>query len=434
MKGFFDLILKNAFFRNSVILFSGTMVVNVLNYVFHLAVGRMVDPSTYGEIESLISLLTIISVPAATLTLIATKYAATMKAKQDVFGIKSLYQYLNHKVLFYGVPFFVFALFLTPLIKNFLNIQASAPILFLWGVMFLAFLSAVTVGILTGWQRFADVNRVSIASTILKFFGAIILLKIGYGVSGVAGSFVLAGLFGYLISRFFVKKITLPESATQESMEVAISPFASVKKYALPAFVGTLSVAILGNADMIFAKHHLEAVASGEYGALSVVGKTIFFVTGVLTTVLFAMSAEEGSQSKKGKKFFYTAIFLTVLVSGVAILFFSLFPEWVLSILFGSKYLEVSPLLGWFALVAGVYSLANLFLQYLLSIHETRVTFFYLALSSLEIGALFFFGENFYAIIGITVVTQILVALVGLVFFLRQKSNVENDLSRHSSL
>src|SRR3989338_5480931 len=113
MKRTLVLFQDNIFVRNSAILFGGTMVVNVLNYIFHLIVGRMVSPSAYGEIESLVSLLAIISVPASTLTLVATKYAADMKAAGNFRGTYALSKYLTARVFLYGIPLLLIALFCT---------------------------------------------------------------------------------------------------------------------------------------------------------------------------------------------------------------------------------------------------------------------------------------------------------------------------------
>lgn len=432
MRRLVSTVSKNPFLRNSIILFSGTMVANVLNYIFHLVVGRMVDPSAYGEIESLISLLTIISVPAGTLTLIATKYAADMKAKQDFQGTSALSKYLTSKVLTYGAPLFLVVFLSTPLVRNFLNIESNFPILLLWGVMFFSFLSAATSGILTGWQKFTNTSLVGVLATGLKLLSVLVLLKLGFAVSGVVGSFILSTLFVYLANLFLLKRFF--QGNSKEGEKVVSVSFSDIKSYVLPAFFGTLSVAILGNVDMIFAKHHLEAAVSGEYGALSVAAKTIFFVTGVLTTVLFAMSAEESNQEKQNSHTFRLAAGLTFLVVVGSILFFSLFPKFVVSILFGAKYIGVSHLLPWFALAAGVYSLANLFLQYLLSLGETRVAPLFLAISLGEIGILFFFGETFYAIIGITIGTQIVAALLGLWFVWKQKNYVQENLGSHTGL
>jgi O-antigen/teichoic acid export membrane protein len=322
---------------------------------------------------------------------------------------------------------------LTPLVKWFLNIETGVAIILLWGAMFISFLSAVTIGLLSGWQRFADVNIINISSTVIKFVGAVGLVYLGFGASGAVGGLVLAALIGYGISWWLLRPLLGPsESETSELHDDTLTQ--SVKGYVLPAFFGTLSMAIFGNADMIFAKHHLDGAMTGEYGALSVVAKTIFFVTGVITTVLFAMSAEHEGDRAKSQATFRLAMALTILVAGGATIIFALFPSVVVGTLFGEKYLAVSPLLGWFALAAALYSLASLTMQYLLSLYETVITRYLLALASLEIVSLFFFGETLYAIIGITIVTQILALLLGIFFIVTSHRYVQTDLDRRPGL
>lgn len=388
----------------------------------------MVAPSVYGEIQSLISLLIIISVPASTLILVVTKYAAKMKAEDDAGGVRALFKYLNKKIFLYSIPFLLLALLFTPIIKKFFNISESLPIFFLWAVMFFSFLSSVTTGILSGWQKFTHISISGVFGSVLKLLAVLILLKIGAGASGVIGSYVLAAIFGYLTMWYFIGKIFTDNFSSSVS-KISDTSFSSLKSYVLPVFYGTLSLAILGNIDMIFAKHNLDAVSAGEYGALSVVARTIFFVTGVLTTVLFAMSSEENSGSGKSSRTFHIAAWTTGAVSLVSVVFFSLFPSFVMDLLFGEKYVGVSHYLVWFAIIAGLYSVANLFLQYLLSFRETKMTAVFLALTGIEIITLVFFGRTFYAIIAITLVTQLLAVLGGLYFIWKKKTYATDYIS-----
>lgn len=435
MKDLIARITGNAFLKNSIVLFLGTMFVNVLNYVFHLVIGRMATPVEYGEIESLISLLTIVSVGAGTLTMVATKYAAEMKGRADVGGTLMLSRYLNRQVLRFGLPLFVLLLLFTPVVQSFLKIEHRVAISLLFGAMFISFLSAVTMGLLSGWQRFADVNIINIASTVIKFVSAVLLISIGFGASGAVGGLVLAALLGYGISWWLLKRHVSKHSTSADVSTLHAEDLTrSVKGYVLPAFLGTLAMALFGNADMIFAKHHLDGAMTGEYGALSVVAKTIFFVTGVITTVLFAMAAESAHDRKQSRATFHLAVILTVVVSFGAVLLFSLFPTVVVGTLFGEKYVAVSPLLGWFALAAALYSLASLMMQYLLSLHETTVVYSLVALASLEIVSLFFFGATLYAIIGITIVTQIIALIIGVGFVVKSHRYVPIDLDRRPGL
>src|SRR3989344_8114009 len=110
MKKILSLAWQNALIRNSLVLFGGTMVVNVLNYLFHVLVGRQVEAHMYGEIESIISLLAIVSVPAATITMITTKFAAGMRADQNYRGTRFLASYLTRKVFVYSFVFFLGAI------------------------------------------------------------------------------------------------------------------------------------------------------------------------------------------------------------------------------------------------------------------------------------------------------------------------------------
>lgn len=434
MRRVFILLKENIFVRNSAILFAGTMVANILNYVFHLLVARMVSPEMYGEIESLISLLVIISVPAGTLELIATRQGARLRASNDFLGTYSFSKYLVRKIFLYGIPIFCITLIFTPITKRFLNIEETLPMVLIWGVMFFSFLSSATFGILTGWQKFYHTSLIGVIATFLKLVFAVIILNWGFAVNGVVGSYVLSTIFVYIANLYLLKKyFKQPISVHGEDKKFSIEA-PDLKTYIFPVFLSTLSLAILGNVDMIFAKHHLESFAAGEYGALSIAAKTIFFATGVLTTVLFAMSAEEHHKKEKSSHTFRLAIWLTSLVTIVSTVIFFLFPTIIISLLFGKEYLGASEALPWFALAVSAYSFANLFLQYLLSLHDTKIIPFITILTILEIISLFFFGSSFYAIIGITIGTQVIAALLGVIFILKRRGYVQENLSSHSSL
>lgn len=397
----------------------GTMVGNVLNYAFHLIIGRMVSPIVYGEIESLISLIAIVSVPAGTLTLIATQYAASLKAEKNGKRLNLLLKYLNQKVLKFGLPVIFLAFLISPVVQEFLNIPDRLPIYLVWIVMLLSLFSANTVALLTGWQRFGDVNQVGIISTALKLFGGVVLIWFGFGVSGAMFAFILSTFFSYLISFFFLKKLFQIDGTDNKRIEKIIE--ISTRGYVVPAFYATLAIAILGNVDIVFAKHHLDPMISGEYGALSVISKILFFITGVITTVLFSMSAEKNYQKQNSEKTFFLAVSLVILVCIFATIFFGIYSESVMLLFFGDKYLAAAPYLIWFTITAALYSLASLFLQYLMSIMETSAARLFLALSSLEIGALIFWGESMYDIIAITIGTQVFGIIIGVWFILMRR-------------
>ncbi len=418
----FKKIKNNVFLRNSVILFVGGMIANALNYVFHLAVGRMVSVEIYGEVESLISFVSIISVPAMALTMLATKYAACSKAENDKKSSRDLLAYLNKKVSLYFFPIFLLALIATPFLKMFLKLDSNIPLILMWISMFVSFYFSITGGILSGWQKFKEASFAGAYGAAAKLIAGIILVKLGFALNGVIGSFLLGGLVSYAASIFalrFIFKKTADEKETGQKENII--DFVSLKGYVLPVFSGNLAIAIFGNVDMVIAKHNFDAVTAGQYGALAIVSKIIFCATGVIATALFSMSAENEHKKNDSIVIFRNAVLMVLAVSLASVVIYFFFPELILGLLFGNKYNEVSGLLGWFAILAAIFSLTNLILQYLLSIHKTKIVYSLCFIAFLMPLTMLFLGGSISAILLISALFQIAAIAVGLVYLLKNR-------------
>jgi O-antigen/teichoic acid export membrane protein len=415
-----NFIKNNVFARNSAILFSGAIAGSLLNYFFHLAVGRMVSVEIYGEAESLISLITIIAVPAATLGLVATKFAAAGLAENNPASSRGLLKYLNRQVFIYGLPIFLLTLALTPLAANFLKIQGSFPLVMIWAMMFLSFFSAINGGILNGWQKFIPASVNGVIGTAVKLICGLVLVKLGFALNGIIGSFLIAGVVSYFVSISMLKFLKTAPDKIKDGRPSKMN-FQSVKNYVLPVFLGSLAINLLGNIDMVFAKHNLNSLLAGQYGALNITSKVIFFVVGILASVLFAMAAEHSHKKTDSAPILKNALSLTLIFCAGSIIFYFIFPRFVLSVFFGRKYLAVAFYLGWFAINASLFSLANLILQYLLSIHQTKIARVFLAISILAGIFILLLGQSIFAILIIISLANLAGVLIGAVFLYRKR-------------
>ncbi len=412
------------FAKNSAILFMGGLVVNILNYVFHLVIGRQVSVPVYGEAESLLALITIASVPAATLSMVATKYAAACKADGNQNGSWEIFAYLNKKVLKFGLPIFVLMVLMTPLVGKFLHIDKYFALILIWVSMYISFFNSVNSGLLSGWQKFKQMSLSSVLVAIVKLIFGVALVSFGFALGGIVGSLVLSTIAGYVITFLFLKSSVMKKSENKESRRESTVDFASLKRFVMPVFIGSLAINILGNADMILAKHNLSDLVAGQYGALSVTAKVIFFATGVIAGVLFSMSSESNHKGGSSFQILKIALFLVLGASLFATAIYFLYPVWVLSILFGSKYHEVAPYLGWFAIAVTLFSVSNVIFQYLLSIHKTKISYAFLAIALATLVAFTIGGKTVYAMLAINIVAQLSAILVGIFFLFREKSSL----------
>lgn len=385
-----------------------------MGYFFHLAVGRMVSAEVFGEIESLLSLITIVAVPAATLTMVATKYSAGYKADNDKEGNYGLFVYLNKKVFFFTFPLFLISLLFIPYIKDFLNINDAFPLILVWAILFSSSFTSIANGFLNGWQKFGQTGLASVLGGVVKLLSVVIFIRFGLALDGAVGSFFLGLLVTYLIALYFLYPLFKKNKTKKEKRKKF--DFSSIKKYILPVFWGNMAFTILGNVDMVLAKHNLAPQIAGQFGALTIVSKVIYMVTIIVVTVLFSMSAENNHKKNSSFSILKMAIAAVLLICFGSVIFYFVFPKFILGMFFGGKYNDVAHFLGWFSVLVTVYSFTNLLFQYFLSIHKTNIVYAFFFVSILETFAILVVGHTISAILIAVIISQVLALAISLFY------------------
>jgi len=415
---------QGAFLKGIIFLFGGSVVANICSYLYHLVIGRQVSVEVYGEAEAIISLIAIVSVPAMTLVMVAAKYAAGCKADGNQTGSREIWEYLNKKVLKFGLPIFLLLIILTPVIGNFLNIERKWFLIFIWISMYLSFFNAINIGLLNGWQKFKKVSFSNSFMSIVKLISGIGLIWVGLELGGIVGSLLLATIAAYAFTYVALHINILKKDPEQKEGHCKKSiDLVALRKYIIPVFIGNLAIVILGNVDMVLAKHNLDAISAGQYGALTIVSKIIFFGTGIIASVLFSISAGHSHKGDSSLHILKTGLSLVFLGSGVATIIYFLYPKFILGLLFGSKYTNVAEYLGWFAISISLYSLVNVLFQYLLSIQKTKITYVLLTISIFMILSIVIFGTQISTIITIVIVSQ-LISLASCGYYLLKKVKI----------
>lgn len=416
--------LGNALARHSLTLFSGFALVSVLNYFFHLLIGRFVDVEAYGEIESLNSMISIIGVPAATITMVATQYAAEFKADDDRKINLTLIKYLNKKLLIVILPIFLLFLLLIPWITRFLNFESPWPIFVVGVYLAVSLFLSINNGTLAGWKKFKEMRRMSVCNAITKLVLGVGLVKLGFSVLGAIMGYFIGVLFAYLLS-FKLLGFIFQEKGALFDFKF---DFKKLKQHLFILFWGNLALNVLGNVDMVLAKHNLDPSLAGQYGALTVVSKIIFFVTSIIATVTLSLSSESHHKKENSSKIFFQALFLTVGASTVAVLGYFLFPKLILGIFFGTKYVSVAHYLGWFGVLAGLFSVLNLMLQYSFSIRKTKIVYGLLLAAFFSTLLVLFTGHDICTILEIMIGSQVAVIIIGSYFLTKAKNGKREEI------
>jgi O-antigen/teichoic acid export membrane protein len=108
-------------------------------------------------------------------------------------------------------------------------------------------------------------------------------------------------------------------------------------------------------------------------------------------------------------------------IAAVIIVGCLLFPTQIVQILFGENYLEITPLLWKYALATGIFALSNIFAYYYLSLDKYIPVVLSGIFGMLQVVLIVFFHENLAQVVHVQIIAMVLLLLVQLSFFLRNR-------------
>lgn len=363
-------LVKHPLILGSSIIFIGSMAASVINYLFNLAMGHVLSVSDYGTFSSLVAMFNILSVLSAAIMIVFSKFSAQLIGQKRESFLGSLIIAGNIWIGLISLGICIILAAFSTQISHFLNIGSPILILITIGSLFFSYLSSVPVGVLQGILKFAYFSLVNIASSIVKLTLGIFLVLIGWRVFGAITGFFISIFSSYIfgfIPLYKYLKVKEADGFTLSSLHSrAIS-------YATPVFLSSIGITSMIFVDTILAKHFFSPNLAGQYGALSLMGRSIFYVISPISAVLFPLIVQKKERKEALTGTLVLALFLVFIPSIVLTLIYFIFPGVVIKIFFPPDYLPVAKYLGFFSVFILLYSISYILNSFYLSIGKTRV-------------------------------------------------------------
>ena len=378
------------------------MVINVISYVYHLIVGRLLGPVEYGILASVFSVFYIVSVVPLSSSIAIVKFISSAKNLKEVTQI---YEGINSFVLKLAIVLTVVMLLVSAPLSKFLNIPSSLPLMMLAPVIFFSLLTLVNQSTAQGLFKFMGVVGPSFASNFIKLVLGVVFIMLGLAVPGAMLAIVIGAILTYIYSLVIVKKeiTTLPKRTKFD-----LGPFL---KYALPALMQALAFTSLFTVDVILVKHFLPDFEAGLYASLSTSGKIIYFAVTPIAGVMFPIVAKRHVSGESYKKILLISLVAVIgLAVGIDAIYY-FFPKIAISILFGTKYLGASGELILMGLFMTFYSINYFLVNYFLAFGKVKVVALPITAAILQIILIFFFWHS-----NIAQVLTVCISLMVLVF------------------
>ncbi len=366
---FLEKFKNNGFLTGSALFFISATIVNIGNYLFNLILGRWLGPAAFSDLSIIVTLFLIVIFLTATLQTITARFTAVHTSDQDEEKIARLrVTMLNWAWGFGAVMLLAFTLGAS-LWQGFFHTESSFPfVIFGLGLPFYL-AQGVNRGVLQGQTRFKELAVSYQAEMWTRLIFGVGFAAIGWGVEGGVAGLSLSFIGTWYASHYANRNIpNLPAIPLKEQKELLA--------YSGGVSIAYLSQILINNSDILIIKHFFSSEDAGQYAALALIGRVIFFATWAVVTTLFPIVAQKHQRGEKHRHLLALGLGLVLLVSGVTISGSYFFPEFIVSVLFGKAYLVIAPLLWLYAVATSLYALANVIVNYQLSIGKSTSSFF----------------------------------------------------------
>ncbi|MEM4230363.1 MAG: oligosaccharide flippase family protein [Candidatus Pacearchaeota archaeon] len=402
-------IIQHELISGSFYIFVGSMFANVFAFLLNLFLARSLTYADYAIFASLLSIITLASIPAQSISPIIVRFATDYFTKgKESWGAKFYFRSYQVITIFAVILFTIF-LILSPFIKNFLHLESIFYVFLSGLIVSFSYLALVNNAFLQSLLKFKFMAFTSSLSGIIKLLTGVAMIILGFR----AFSGLWAILF-MLIGSFLVSFLPLRFIFSRRNGDNIVIPVKDIASYAFATAVTIFFMTSFTSTDIILVKHFFSAQEAGFYAGLSLIGKVIFYFTAPISMVMFPLLIKRHNSGKKFNTLFYLALLLVVLPALAITTFYFIFPHFVINLFLGGRdYFKISPLLGIFGIYLTVFSITNVCVNFFLSLGKTKIAPAVFLAAVSQMALIFLFHKTFLQIIGISllVVTALFIWL-----------------------
>ncbi|HLM84460.1 MAG TPA: hypothetical protein VK254_04615 [Candidatus Bathyarchaeia archaeon] len=401
-------MFKSKFLQNNAIVMIGTLLGAPLGYAFHFVVSRQISVAQYGELQSLLSLSIIFGVFNSALGYFAIRHTSVFSANNDWQANNDFIGYLQTKTIKFASLVLIILLAASPLLAKILHFSSYTGFFVLSLATYISTLTVAYGEVLRGWGNFLTLTIIALAVGVIKILSGSALAIGFHTTAAVSVSFLVMSIANLYFAKVWTKKMVAGKPGLQKSESIwknKYFPEANIRRTATKIFFFSLAIVLLSNIDVILVKYFASADIAGFFGAFNMLGKIVLFLNMAVIGVMLPEACVDGHSGRRlNKKNLLRTYGLMTLIGFGSMTFFYLFPNFVVRLFFGQKYIFETQLLWLFALISYLLSVLTLEANLSFAKRDFRVVYFLIAAILLMVGALAKFRGD---------LREIILALIG---------------------
>lgn len=351
--------------KKFLIFFSGSLFINILMYVFQLLMWRTLTVADYGNLNTLISIYTIINIPIFWLWFFLVKNISNFYNNSKFWELDFLKRNLYRKVLkyfsiYYFLVYIILLIFLDYMKISFFEIHiiilSSVSLLFFWWFQNIAYAE----------QKNGLYSLVWIIDIVSRIIFSFLFIYLWFLYLWAFSWFFIWNIIALIFAKIFYKR----NYEFDESKNYDIN-FSELKRSFMPALFFWGFWLLMTNIDIILAKGILSSVDLWYYTALMIISKIIIFWLGIFTWFCVPYLSDYNKNKKIIISTYSLIVFATIL--GASIFYF--WWEFIITILLWEKYLYIANYLHYGIIIWWIYVIINFIINHFFILWKNKYVY-----------------------------------------------------------
>jgi O-antigen/teichoic acid export membrane protein len=399
--------LRAQIVKGGLTLLAGAGLVGIMNLAHNIVVARLLGPTGYGHAAAVFTLLMLMSAITLAFQMLCAKLVASHDSLADKAGI---YARLHRRAWAAGIMIALILIAFRGAISSYLNLPDPALVVLLGvGTAFYIPLG-VRRGYIQGICAFRFLASNFFLEGLIRLAGALLLIKLGMGLTGAVEATVVAVVVAWLLAR--------PKLDSETVNDAIRAPF----REALQAIVFFAGQVIINNFDIVLVKHFFPSEEAGLYAAIALVGRLVNVCSWSVVNSMFPVSATVRPAEKRDSSLLMISLLLVLAILALLIGGLLLVPSFLWRLLYGAPfdlaiYGRVSTLVMLYAVTSGVYALSSVIIAYEMSRKIANTGWAQLAFSGALIAGIYVFHANLLQVIVVQLILMIILLLAVLAPF-----------------
>ncbi len=340
-------------YKNTSLILAGTLIANVLAYVFNILVARKIGPESYGILGALLAMFSLASWIYMSIFSGITKRVAHLNAENKSNELNTFYFSVQREVMILLLAISLVVVFGSCTLASYFNIPSFSLVIITGILIWVNGMQYFYQSILTGLKKYAQISQVRIIESVFRLLVVVLFLYLGLGLIGVLFAYGLGYLIGYIWTRYKVTR-----RITNSFNGVFFINRMQLYSIGFKFFMLGFLYQIVFYGSSLYFQHNYSSTVNGFWTAgLTISNIAFVFSSAVMQVVLPELSSEKNRQ--KRMEIIKKALLVIFLTTGSAALICWSIPEFVIEIFYGKSYLGSAKFLKWQGLIVLLLSLVQ---------------------------------------------------------------------------